>query len=89
MNRIKQIFNNRTEKVIPFLTAGFPTLNDTVKMILSAEKAEADMVELGIPFSDPLADGPIIQHASEIAIENGANIKWILETVNKIRKQSL
>lgn len=88
MNRISDIFKTKSEKVIPFLTAGYPTLNDTVDMVLSAEKAGADMIEIGMPFSDPLADGPIIQKASQIAIENGVNIKWILETVYKIRTYS-
>ena len=88
MNRIQKIFQNRTEKVIPFLTAGYPSKHITVGMVLGAESAGATMVELGIPFSDPLADGPIIQAASQKAIQNGVNISWILETVLDIRKQS-
>jgi len=88
LNRVKHIFNTRSEKVIPFLTAGYPDLEDTVEMVLSAEFAGADMVELGIPFSDPLADGPIIQEASRVAIENGATIRWILKTVKEIRSKS-
>ena len=88
MNRIKKIFQNRSEKVIPFLTAGYPSKETTVKMVLAAEESGAAMVELGMPFSDPLADGPIIQEASLIAIENGVNLQWILEVVTEIRKQS-
>lgn len=88
MNRIKQIFNTRSEKIIPFLTAGYPSLENTVEMVLSAEMAGSDMVELGMPFSDPLADGPIIQKASNIALENGVTINWILKTVKKIREKS-
>ncbi len=88
MNRIGSIFQNRSEKVIPFLTAGYPSKMDTVGMVLAAEQAGASMVELGMPFSDPLADGPIIQEASQIAIDNGVNIPWILEAVAEIRKQS-
>jgi tryptophan synthase alpha chain len=88
LNRIKQIFKTRSEKIIPFLTAGYPDLVNTVEMVLSAEIAGADMVELGMPFSDPLADGPIIQKASNFALENGVTIKWILETVKKIRESS-
>ena len=57
-------------------------------MVLAAEGAGAAMVELGIPFSDPLADGPIIQESSQIAIANGVNISWILDTVSEIRKTS-
>ena len=57
-------------------------------MVLAAESAGAAMVELGMPFSDPLADGPVIQASSQQAIENGVNITWILETVTKIREKS-
>ena len=88
MNRIQKIFQNRTEKIIPFLTAGYPEKADTVNMVLAAEKSGAAMVELGMPFSDPLADGPIIQQSSQQAIENGVTLNWILETVANIRQQS-
>ena len=88
MNRIGNIFKNRTRKVIPFFTAGYPSLEDTVDMVFAAEKAGADMVELGIPFSDPLADGPIIQESSQVAINNGVTIKWILIIVEIIRNKS-
>ena len=88
MNRIHKLFQYQTEKVIPFLTAGYPTKVDTVPMVLAAEKAGAAMVELGIPFSDPLADGPIIQESNQTAIENGVTIGWILKTVAEIRKVS-
>jgi tryptophan synthase alpha chain len=57
-------------------------------MVLAAESSGAAMVELGIPFSDPLADGPVIQASSQVSIENGVTISWILDTVFEIRKQS-
>ena len=88
MNRIKRIFKTRSVKVIPYLTAGYPRKEDTINMVLAAESSGAAMIELGIPFSDPLADGPIIQESSQIAIENGVNISWILDTVCKIRQIS-
>ena len=88
MNRIQKIFQSRSEKVIPFLTAGYPNKEDTVAMVLAAEKAGAAMVELGMPFSDPLADGPVIQKSSQKAIENGVTIQWILNKVAEIRQQS-
>ena len=88
MNRINKIFQNRNEKVIPFFTAGYPAKQDTLKMVIAAEKAGAAMVELGMPFSDPLADGPAIQESSQKAIENGVTINWILETVSDIRIKS-
>ena len=88
MNRIQKIFQSRSEKVIPFLTAGYPNKEDTVAMVLASEKAGAAMVELGMPFSDPLADGPVIQESSQEAIENGVTIQWILDIVAEIRQQS-
>ena len=88
MSRIKELFLDKNEKVIPFITAGYPSKQDTLPMILAAEEAGAAMVEIGMPFSDPLADGPIIQNASQVAIENGVNICWILELVSEIRKHS-
>ena len=88
MNRIKKIFEKRSIKVIPYLTAGYPRKEDTLAMVLAAEAAGAAMVELGIPFSDPLADGPVIQDSSQVAIQNGVTLSWILETVFEIRKRS-
>ena len=88
MKRIKKIFQTRNKKVIPYFTAGYPRKEDTISMVLAAESAGAAMVELGMPFSDPLADGPVIQTSSRRAIENGVNLPWILETVLEIRKQS-
>ena len=88
MKKIKKIFQSRNKKVIPYFTAGYPHKEDTVSMVLAAESAGAAMVELGMPFSDPLADGPVIQRSSQRAIENGVNLPWILETVLEIRKQS-
>lgn len=88
MSRIPQIFKNHEGLVIPFLTAGFPNLKDTVELVLSAERCGIRMIELGMPFSDPLADGPVIQAASARAIENGVTLDWILDTVREIRKHS-
>jgi tryptophan synthase alpha chain len=88
MSRIKKLFASKSEKVIPFLTAGFPQKSDTINLVREAESAGASMIELGMPFSDPLADGPIIQRASQVAIENGVTIQWILDTVSEIRSFS-
>src|SRR5690554_5076420 len=91
MNRIKKAFQTKREQeklTSLFLTAGFPELDSTVDLVLGMEKNGVDMVELGIPFSDPLADGPTIQYASDIAISNGITIKKIFEMVNEIRTQS-
>ena len=88
MNRIQKLFSDKTEKVIPYIPAGYPNINSTVELVLTAVDAGADMVEIGIPFSDPLADGPIIQEASQVALKNGINLNLILKQVREIRKSS-
>ena len=88
MNRIQKIFKEKSEKIIPFITAGYPGKEYTIEMVFAAEAAGASMVEIGIPFSDPLADGPIIQNSSQIALKNGVTTSWILEIVSKIREKS-
>ena len=88
MRRIKKIFQTNSNKIIPYMTAGYPEKKYTKKMILAAESAGSAMVELGMPFSDPLADGPIVQLSSQYAINNGVNIQWILETVNSTREET-
>jgi tryptophan synthase alpha chain len=81
--------NNRNRKALSiFLTAGFPDKENftaTAKRILDAG---ADMIELGIPFSDPLADGPIIQASSKIALDNGVNIEYVLDCAEELHKYS-
>ncbi|MDO8462624.1 MAG: tryptophan synthase subunit alpha [Deltaproteobacteria bacterium] len=74
--------------LIPFFTAGDPSLKITEKLVLMAEKAGADLVELGIPFSDPMADGPVIQSASERALKKGVTLEKVLGLVRSIRKKS-
>lgn len=71
-----------------FLTAGFPELHSTPDLVLELEHAGADIIELGMPFSDPLADGPVIQQSSAIALKNGTTLNSILLDVKTIRKTS-
>ena len=71
-----------------FLTAGYPTLDATADLVCALEDGGADIVEIGVPFSDPLADGPVIQKASGTAIANGVTLPWILELVSRIRKRT-
>lgn len=71
-----------------FITAGYPTKEDTVELILGYERSGADIIELGMPFSDPLADGPTIQHSSEVALEQGLMMDDIFEMVTEVRKSS-
>lgn len=71
-----------------FITAGYPTIEDSAELVLGCVRAGADMIELGMPFSDPLADGPTIQASSNVAIENGTNISVIFDIVREVRRHS-
>lgn len=74
--------------LIPFITAGDPDLETTGKLILALEEAGADLIELGMPFSDPMADGPTIQAASERALARGTTLEKVLELVAGVRRRS-
>jgi tryptophan synthase alpha chain len=71
-----------------FLTAGFPGADSTPGLVLALEGAGADIIEIGMPFSDPLADGPVIQESSTVALRNGMTIPGILDAVRSIRRTS-
>ena len=73
--------------LVPFITAGDPGLEDTVPVMHAMVAAGADAIELGVPFSDPMADGPTIQRSSERAIARGAGMAWVLERVREFRRQ--
>jgi tryptophan synthase alpha chain len=73
---------------IPYITAGDPDLEATARLILELEKSGADIIELGVPFSDPMADGPVIQRASERALRNGVTVRDCLNLVRRVRRQS-
>ncbi|MDP3142731.1 MAG: tryptophan synthase subunit alpha [Candidatus Omnitrophota bacterium] len=91
-NRIEKKFQDlkrRNKKAfIAFITAGDPTLEVTYKLVLALEKSGAAIIELGVPFSDPMADGPTIQAASCRALKKGVNLAKILKLVLRIRKSS-
>lgn len=91
MNRIDLKFSQLKEKnekaLIPFITAGDPDLETTVKIVLAMENSGADIIELGIPYSDPLADGVTIQASSNRALKNGVKIFKIMDTVKNIREK--
>jgi tryptophan synthase alpha subunit len=75
-NRINQLFETKKKDVLSiYFTAGFPRLNDTVRIIELLEQNGVDLVEIGIPFSDPTADGPTIQRSSELALKNGMSLQ--------------
>ncbi len=84
-NRIDQLFQDKKDVLSVYFTAGYPQLEDTLPILQSLEKAGVGMVELGFPFSDPLADGPVIQQSSVVAIENGISAKKIFEQTENLR----
>ncbi|OGW37803.1 MAG: tryptophan synthase subunit alpha [Nitrospirae bacterium GWD2_57_9] len=92
MSRIKNIFNRLKKKnetaLIPYIMAGDPDLATTRTLILEMEKAGCDIIELGAPFSDPLADGPTIQKAALRALQNHTSIAQVLALVVDVRKES-
>lgn len=88
MNRIDKLFKEKKQNVLSiYFTAGHPTLDSTVSVIKSLAKANADMIEIGIPFSDPVADGPVIQKSCHTALENGMSLKLLFEQLEDIRKE--
>ncbi len=86
MNRINQKLAENKKILSIYFTAGFPNLNDTVSIIQNLENSGVDMVEIGLPFSDPLADGPTIQASSTRALENGMTSEILFEQLKDIRK---
>lgn len=88
MNRINQLLKKKKERILSvYFTAGYPELNDTETIVTELEKAGVDLIEIGIPFSDPLADGPIIQQSSEQALKNGITLSRIFEQLKDIRNK--
>ncbi len=86
MNRIDKLFKTKKENVLSiYFTAGHPGLNDTVPIIKALQKSGVDMVEIGMPFSDPMADGRVIQQSSQKALTNGMSIKILFEQLKNIR----
>lgn len=88
MNRINQLFSRKQKDILSiYFCAGFPTLEGTVNTIKALEKKGVNMIEIGIPFSDPMADGPVIQHAATQALKNGMTLKLLFEQLKDIRKE--
>lgn len=85
--RFKQLKKTDTPALVTFITAGDPDLATTTRLLPLLEQAGADIIELGIPFSDPMADGPTIQRASERALASGTTLTKILELVRQVRSQ--
>lgn len=87
MNRIQTKLNEDKKLLSIYFSAGFPALNDTVDIIKNLEKSGVDMIEIGLPFSDPLADGPTIQESSTKALKNGMHTALLFEQLKDIRKE--
>ncbi len=87
MNRIKQKLSEDKKLLSIYFTAGYPELNDTVSIIEQLEISGVDMIEIGLPFSDPLADGPTIQDSSTVALRNGMTTKLLFKQLEGIREK--
>ena len=86
--RFAQLKPENRKAMIPYVTAGDPTLEITLDLVFALERAGADVIELGVPFSDPIADGPVIQRATERALAAGATIRKVLRLGSEIRAKS-
>lgn len=88
MNRLDQLFDRKKENILNiYCTAGYPNLEDTTGIIAALEKAGVDLIELGMPYSDPLADGPTIQASGTKALSNGMSIAKLFEQLKDIRQK--
>lgn len=87
-NKFRQLKVGKKKAFVAFITAGDPNLRTTAQLIPQLEKAGVDILELGVPFSDPMADGPVIQRSSERALAAGTSLRKILDLVRKVRRKS-
>jgi len=87
MNRIDRLFQEKPSNILSvYITAGYPGLHDTVEVIRELAKNGVDMIEIGMPFSDPLADGPLLQACNKQALENGMTMNFLFEQLGYIRE---
>ncbi len=90
VNRINQLFATKSEKILSiYFCAGHPTLEGTAETIKTLEKKGVDMIEVGIPFSDPMADGPVIQNAATKALRNGMSLKKLFSQLEELHRSPL
>jgi tryptophan synthase alpha chain len=88
MNRIDKLFNEKPSNILSvYFTAGYPDLDSTIQIIKALEEAGVDMIEIGMPFSDPMADGPVIQRSNEKALRNGMSLKLLFNQLSGIRDE--
>lgn len=89
MNRIIKLFQQKDKDILNiYFTAGYPNKEDTTKVILALDEAGVDLIEIGMPYSDPLADGPTIQESGTKAIQNGMTIDHLFEQIAEVRKHT-
>lgn len=89
-NRITALFKKKKKNILNvYYTAGFPALDSTLSIARYLKDAGADIIEIGIPFSDPVADGPTIQESNKVALQNGMNLRLLLDQVKQIRKEKI
>lgn len=89
MNRIIELFKQKDKDILNiYFTAGYPKKEDTTKVILALDEAGVDLIEIGMPYSDPLADGPTIQESGTKAIQNGMTLEFLFEQIAEVRKQT-
>jgi tryptophan synthase alpha chain len=89
MDRLQQLFRRKDNNILSiYFTAGYPQLNDTVTIIDSLDKAGADLIEIGIPFSDPMADGLTIQESNNVALQNGMSVSLLFQQLSDIRSHT-
>jgi len=90
MNKIGQLLNKKQDKLLSiYFTAGFPALESTNEIINELEKSNVDLIEIGIPFSDPVADGPVIQFSNSTSIENGMTLQKLFNQLDEIKNTSM
>ncbi len=88
MNKLDELFSIKKNRLLNiFCTAGYPRKESTTDVILALQKHGADMIEIGMPYSDPIADGPVIQQSNMIALQNGMNMSLLFEQLNDIKEQ--
>jgi len=86
MNRIEKLFTRKKKNILSiYFTAGYPGINDTLPIIRDLDNAGVDLIEIGMPFSDPVADGPVIQRSSEKALQNGMSLNLLFKQLEKVR----
>jgi tryptophan synthase alpha chain len=87
MNRIKTLFQEKKNILSIYYTAGYPGLNDTVRIAEALEQSGADLLEIGFPYSDPVADGPVIQASSKQSLDQGMDLKTLFEQLKELRQK--